>query len=34
MTIRIILDDCRTALQEHGPFDMLVADPPYGDTSH
>lgn len=33
MTIRVIPGDCRTDLQEHGPFDMLVADPPYGDTS-
>jgi len=33
MTIRVILGDCRTDLQDHGPFDMLLADPPYGDTS-
>lgn len=33
MTIRVTPGDCRTDLQEHGPFDMLVADPPYGDTS-
>lgn len=25
--------DCRTDMQPHGPFDMLLADPPYGDTS-
>lgn len=33
MTIRVIPGDCRTDLQQHGPFDMLVADPPYGETS-
>lgn len=33
MTIRVIPGDCRTDLQQHGPFDMLVADPPYGDTA-
>ena len=33
MTIRVTPGDCRTDLQQHGPFDMLVADPPYGDTS-
>lgn len=33
MTIRVIPGDCRTDLQAHGPFDMLMADPPYGDTA-
>lgn len=33
MTIRVTAGDCRTDLQQHGPFDMLLADPPYGDTS-
>lgn len=33
MTVEIITGDCRTALDGHGPFDLLVADPPYGDTS-
>lgn len=33
MTIRVIPGDCRTDLQHLGPFDMLLADPPYGDTS-
>lgn len=28
----IITGDCRTELAAHGPFDMLLADPPYGDT--
>ena len=30
---RIIFGDCRKDMLEHGPFDMLLADPPYGDTS-
>lgn len=30
---RIITGDCRTVLGDHGPFDMILADPPYGDTS-
>lgn len=33
MTVRVTPGDCRTDLQQHGPFDMLLADPPYGDTS-
>jgi site-specific DNA-methyltransferase (adenine-specific) len=33
MALRVTLGDCRTDLQQHGPFDMLLADPPYGDTS-
>lgn len=33
MNARVTLGDCRTDLQQHGPFDMLIADPPYGDTS-
>jgi site-specific DNA-methyltransferase (adenine-specific) len=31
--VEIITGDCRKVLQPHAPFDMLVADPPYGDTS-
>ena len=27
------MGDCRTDLRQHGPFDMLLVDPPYGDTS-
>jgi site-specific DNA-methyltransferase (adenine-specific) len=30
---RIIHGDCRAELGRHGPFAMLLADPPYGDTS-
>lgn len=33
MTVKIVCGDCRSALREHGPFDLLIADPPYGDTS-
>lgn len=29
----IINGDCRTELAWHGPFDLIVADPPYGDTA-
>lgn len=29
----MIPGDCRLALQPLAPFDMLLADPPYGDTS-
>jgi site-specific DNA-methyltransferase (adenine-specific) len=29
----IIKGDCRTDLRRYGPFDMLLVDPPYGDTS-
>lgn len=25
--------DCRAALDAHAPFDLLIADPPYGGTS-
>lgn len=28
----IITGDCRKVLAEHGPSDMILADPPYGDT--
>ena len=29
----IITGDCRVLMPAHGPFDMIFADPPYGDTS-
>lgn len=29
----IITGDCREAMLAHGPFNMILADPPYGDTS-
>lgn len=33
MTWTLITGDCRTDLSGYGPFDMILADPPYGDTS-
>lgn len=29
----ILIGDCRILMPEHGPFDLILADPPYGDTS-
>ncbi|MBN9505376.1 MAG: site-specific DNA-methyltransferase [Altererythrobacter sp.] len=29
----ILAADCRVAMPAHGPFDLILADPPYGDTS-
>ena len=33
MSIRLIIGDCRQIMPGLGPFDMILADPPYGDTS-
>ncbi|NUB11618.1 hypothetical protein GAY28_02175 [Azospirillum brasilense] len=33
MTTRILTGDCRALMPAEGPFDMILADPPYGDTS-
>jgi site-specific DNA-methyltransferase (adenine-specific) len=33
MLITTISGDCRDVMPAHGPFDMIIADPPYGDTS-
>lgn len=33
MSIRILQGDCRQIMPDEGPFDLIVADPPYGDTS-
>lgn len=36
MTIRpemVLAGDCRALMLGRGPFDMILADPPYGDTS-
>ena len=30
---RVLTGDCRALMPAHGPFDMILADPPYGDTS-
>jgi site-specific DNA-methyltransferase (adenine-specific) len=29
----LLTGDCRALMPAHGPFDMILADPPYGDTS-
>jgi site-specific DNA-methyltransferase (adenine-specific) len=29
----VITGDCREVMLDHGPFDLIIADPPYGDTS-
>lgn len=31
--IRLLHGDCREIMPAEGPFDMILADPPYGDTS-
>jgi site-specific DNA-methyltransferase (adenine-specific) len=33
MSVLLLTGDCRTDLADLGPFDMILADPPYGDTS-
>jgi site-specific DNA-methyltransferase (adenine-specific) len=33
MSVILHLGDCREIMPRHAPFDMIVADPPYGDTS-
>lgn len=33
MTAQILTGDCRQVMPAQGPFDMVLADPPYGDTS-
>lgn len=33
MSAHIITGDCREVMLAHGPFDLILADPPYGDTS-
>lgn len=33
MRVRLLLGDCRSVMLQEGPFDLIVADPPYGDTS-
>lgn len=29
----ILTGDCRILMPDHGPFDLILADPPYGETS-
>ncbi len=33
MSVQIVHGDCREVMPALGPFDMIIADPPYGDTS-
>lgn len=33
MNIRVLQGDCRMVMDRQGPFDLIIADPPYGDTS-
>ncbi|HUB96293.1 MAG TPA: DNA methyltransferase, partial [Stellaceae bacterium] len=29
----VLTGDCRVVMPEHGPYALIIADPPYGDTS-
>ena len=31
--MKLITGDCRSEMPPEGPFDLIIADPPYGDTS-
>jgi len=31
--VTIVTGDCRDVMPGRGPFDLIIADPPYGDTS-
>lgn len=31
--MKLLVGDCREVMLGEGPFDLIVADPPYGDTS-
>ena len=31
--MRLLHGDCREIMENEGPFDLIIADPPYGDTS-
>lgn len=33
MAVELLVGDCREIMEARGPFDMIIADPPYGDTS-
>jgi site-specific DNA-methyltransferase (adenine-specific) len=33
MSVRILTGDCRELMPAEGPFDLIFADPPYGDTA-
>lgn len=32
MIPHVLVGDCREVMPIHGPYDMILADPPYGDT--
>lgn len=33
MSLKLLHGDCRDVMSAEGPFDLIIADPPYGDTS-
>jgi site-specific DNA-methyltransferase (adenine-specific) len=33
VSVTILVGDCREVMADQGPFDLIIADPPYGDTS-
>jgi site-specific DNA-methyltransferase (adenine-specific) len=33
MTVELVTGDCRTIMPARGPFDVIIADPPYGVTT-
>lgn len=33
MSVEIVMGDCRDVMPRRAPYDMIIADPPYGDTS-
>lgn len=33
MSARLLTGDCREVMAAEGPFDLIIADPPYGDTA-
>lgn len=33
MSAQILVGDCRTLMPARGPFDLIIADPPYGETA-
>ena len=33
MSVLLITGDCREVMRDHAPFDLILADPPFGDTS-
>lgn len=33
LVMTLLCGDCRLLMPDHGPFDLIIADPPYGETS-